>query len=581
MAKKKYYESELQYLREMGREFALVHPSTAGLLAERGNDPDVERLLEGFAFLTSRIRERIDDAVPEVVHGLLQLLLPHYLRPVPATSIIQYQPALKSLRGVQTLERGTRVASKPVKGLSCEFLTTQAVELLPLRLEDAWLDETQSNRPTLRLAFETTEPGRAVIPRREGFRLLLHGELGLVATLYYWLSRHVARVAIRSEGSDAVELGADVVRPVGFDPENALLPWPRMAHDGYRVLQEYFSLPSKFLFVDITHLDRAGVLQADRFELAITCERPPAVNQRIVGDNFRLFCTPVINLFETTGDPVKRDPKIHEHLLRAAGLAPWQAEVYEVASVTGIRQGQSHRREYKPFVGFHHAVAQGERSYYTLRPTTSPLDDGIDTYVSVITPLGETPSREEEVLSFELVCTNRSLPAELQLGEINVSPRGASSPAPFKNVTAVTNPVRPKLGAELLWRLLSHMAVGRSSLGNKDVLQALLDLYNFQRDTSPALGRANELKVRSIRQVESQPATRIMGGAPVRGAVTRIELEESMLGSVGEAFLFGCVLDEVYATHVPVNSFNELQLLLHPSKLEMRWPARSGQLRIL
>ena len=38
----KHYESELAYLREMGREFALVHPTTAGLLAEKGSDPDVE-----------------------------------------------------------------------------------------------------------------------------------------------------------------------------------------------------------------------------------------------------------------------------------------------------------------------------------------------------------------------------------------------------------------------------------------------------------------------------------------------------------------------------------------------------------
>lgn len=577
----KYYESELQYLREMGREFALVHPSTAGLLAERGNDPDVERLLEGVAFLTSRIRERIDDAVPDVVHGLMQLMLPHYLRPIPSTSIIQYQPSVKGLRGVQKIPRGTRVASNPVRGTSCEFRTTQDVELLPVEVQDVWLDESVSAAPKIRVRLATTEAGRALLLRKEGIRFSLHGELSVTAQLYLWLFRHFTGATLQCEQGELVQLGSDVLRGVGFGPDEALIPWPRRAHEGYRYLQEYFCLPSKFLFFDLLHLDRVPALTADVFEIALSFDRPPPLNQRIGAETFRLFCTPVVNLFETTGEPVKRDPKVHEHLLRGAGLPPQHVEIYEVSSVIGIRQGRAERREYQPFVGFHHAMDKRESTYYTLRPEASPLDDGIDTYISVVTPLGSTPSREEEVLSFELVCTNRSLPAELQLGELCVSPRGSSSPAPFRNIAPVNRPVRPKLGSDLLWRLLSHLAIGRSSLGEVEVLRRMLDLYNFQKETAPAQGRANELKVQAIREVDSRPATRLMSGAPLRGVETRLELEEARLGTAGEAFLWGCVLDEVFATHVPVNSFNELHLLLHPSKVELRWPARSGQLRIL
>jgi len=577
----KYYESELQYLREMGREFAQVYPSTAGLLAERGSDPDVERLLEGFAFLSSRIRERIDDAVPDVVHGLMQLLLPHYLRPVPATSIIQYEPSLKGMRGIQTVPRGTRVSSKPVDGTACEFRTTQDVDLMPLRLENAWLDETARHRPTIRLRFETTEAGRGLLLRPEGIRLLLYGELSVSATLYLWLFRHFAGATLYSDDGQPFNLGDDVLQPIGFAEEEALIPWPRLGHEGYRYLQEYFCAPSKFLFVDITHLDRVGALKSDKFEIALTCDRPPDLNQRIGVENFRLFCTPVINVFETSADPVKRDPKVHEHLLRAAGVGMRHMEVYEVTSVVGVRQGYAERRQYEPFAGFHHAKDTRESSYYTLRPTSSPVDDGIDMYLSIVTPLGATPSTEEETLSLDLLCTNRSLPAELQLGEIAHSPKGLSSPAPFRNIAPVTNPVRPKLGSELLWRFLSHMSVARSSLADVEVLKAMLTLYNFQRETSPALGRANELKVEAIRSVEGTPVTRLAGGAPVRGISLHIEFEESKLGTRGEAFLLGCILDEVFATHAPLNSFNEFHMMLHPSRTELQWPARTGRFRLL
>lgn len=564
----------------MGREFALVHPQTAGLLAERGNDPDVERLLEGVAFLTARVREKVEDSVPSIVFGITQLLLPHYLRPIPATSIIQYSPSLKALRGVQTVPPGTRVASKPLKGTSCQFRTTQPVDLLPLQVADVVLDETRANNPVIRLQLETTEAGRAAICRPEGFRFLLLGDMSQTTNVALWLARHLQRVEVTKGASTTVDLGRDAVRPVGFSDDEALLPWPARSHEGYRYLQEYFTLPQKFLFFDVLRLDRAELVD-DRFEVAFTFDRPPGLDTRLSAENFRLHCTPVINLFETSAEPIRLDPRMHEHLVRAAGTDPRHNEVYEVTEVLGIRQGQNQRRPYRAFFGFAHGAEGSDVAYFTTRPTASPLDDANDTYLSVLTPRDVAPDRAEETLSIEVVCTNRGLPSELQLGEINVAPRGASSPAPFKNVTAVTAPARPRLGSELHWRLLSHLALNRRSLVEGDSLAALLALYNFQKESSPVVGRANELKVEAVRRVTSVPVTRMFAGAPVRGVQTTIEVEESKIGSLGESHLFGAVLDEVLASHVPLNSFNELHLHLHPSKTIFRYTARNGQQRIL
>ncbi len=577
----KYYESELAYLREMGREFALVHPSTAGLLAERGNDPDVERLLEGFAFLTARIREKVDDAVPAIVQGITELLLPHFLRPLPATSIIQYNPSIKALRGVQPVARGSKVASSPMQGTSCQFRTTQEVELLPWQVVDVQLDETAAARPVIRLMLDTTEAGRAVVMRREGIRILLHGDMSICSTLYLWMRRYLVDVEIRN-GDTSTSLGGKVIKPVGWTDEDAVLPWPTFSQPGYRYLQEYFTLPDKFLFIDVVDFHKFGELTEDRIELRFTFERPPGLEGRITTDNFRLHCTPVINLFDVSGDPVKLDPLVYEHLLRAAGVNPKHMEVYEVTDVIGIRQGQTQRRPYLPFFGFAHGGDKvKDEAYYTLRPTPSPIDEGADMYLSVVTPRDVAPSEVEETLSMDLRCTNRALPAELQLGEISTTPRGTSSPASFKNISPVTTPVRPPLGSELHWRLLSHLAINRQSLGNVETLRSLLSLYNFQKAVSQVVGRANELKIESIRTVESTPITRMMQGAPVRGVQTMIELDEARLGTTGEAFLFGCVLDEVYANHAPLNSFNELRVRLHPSKTMLRWPARSGRQSIL
>src|SRR5262249_9016501 len=156
---------------------------------------------------------------------------------------IQYSPAIKALRGVQPIARGAKVASTPMQGTSCQFRTTQDVELLPLQVVDVQLDETAASRPVIRLVLETTEAGRPLVPRREGIRLLLHGDMSLCSTLYLWMRRYLQGVELRSGGRTASIGGPNVVRAVGWTDADALLPWPTFSQSGYRYLQEYFTLP--------------------------------------------------------------------------------------------------------------------------------------------------------------------------------------------------------------------------------------------------------------------------------------------------------------------------------------------------
>jgi type VI secretion system protein ImpG len=140
--------------------------------------------------------------------------------------------------------------------------------------------------------------------------------MSTTATLYTWLCRHLEAVEVHRGAGEPVRLGREHVRPVGFGRDEALLPWPALGHEGYRYVQEYFTLPAKFLFFEI--VDLAGIeLASDRFEITLHFERPPELQARISKDNFRLFCTPVINLFDVSADPIKRDPKLYEYLLRA------------------------------------------------------------------------------------------------------------------------------------------------------------------------------------------------------------------------------------------------------------------------
>ncbi len=579
----KYYQSELAYLRDLGKAFSVANPTIAGFLAERGGDPDVARLLEGFAFLTARIRERIDDAVPEVLHGLTELLLPHYLRPLPACSVVEFAPEVRALRGRVRVPAGTALAATPLEGTSCQFRTTAPLDLLPLTLLESTLDTSSALSPTLRVRFQTPPQGAAEVYGPEGLRLFLHGELPVTSTLLLWLQRYCKRISVHAPGSSGpgLQLPPTALRACGFDAEQALFPWPKASSDGPRALQELFTLPQKFLFFEVRGLSAAAEL-GEQFELRFEFERPPPLPARVGKDIVKLHCVPVINLFRADADPVRRDPLAAESLLRAATLDPAHAEVYSVDSVTGLHSGQGGRTRYPPFFSYAHAQASAaEQAYYRVRRELSPINDGIDTYLSLGTPSQTAPAMAEETLSIELTCTNRSLPGSLQLGDICVPTDSSPVAARFKNIVPVTRPLRPPLGSELHWRLLSHLALNQRSLGEPGALRSLLPLYNFQALGDHPVGRANQLRIEAIREVEMGPARRFIERTPVRGTETRVHLEESHFAGVGDAFLFGSVLEELFAQTVTLNSFNALTVRLHPSQQELTWPPRSGTQPIL
>lgn len=574
----KYYQSELSYLRELGREFSEANPGLAGLFAEQGGDPDVDRLLEGFAFLTARIRERIDDAVPEVVDALAEMIVPQYTRTLPAVSVVEFLPQQTALRGRHKLPAGTEVGSRPVEGTSCLFRTTVDLELLPLTIQDFHFDHQVEAHPEIRIGFRSSQAADALLAETKSLRLFLHGPLGLTTTTYLWMMRHLSQVTYKSSGGFEMKLGADAVHPVGVSPEQPMLPWPELAPDGLRVMQEYFTLTQKLLFVDVRGLDRVPSEHAtEQFVLKFHFDRPPKLPERLDKDNFRLHCAPVVNLFDVGADPIARDHRQHEYLLRASGVNPLHMEVYGVKSVTGLLANRRGRREYTAFYSYEHVQKpRSEQAFFLTRRARSPIDDGLDTYLTVLTPADVEPDFEEETLSMELVCSNRTLPAELRAGDISVPTPRSPTIARFRNLTQVTRPVRPPTGSDLHWRLVAHLSLNVRTLSDADSLRSLLALYNFHEEADQQLGRQNRLRIESIRSVDVRPSRRLIDRIPVRGQHTSVEVDQAAFASEGDVFAFGSALNWLFATETPLNSFHQLTVVLHPSGTRMEWAPRTG-----
>ena len=93
------YQDELAYLRELGREFSDPSPGDGdrfaqvmgvGLEGLEVADPYVERLLEGFAFLTARVQLKLEAEQPQLIAHLLESLYPNFLAPVPSMMVVRF-----------------------------------------------------------------------------------------------------------------------------------------------------------------------------------------------------------------------------------------------------------------------------------------------------------------------------------------------------------------------------------------------------------------------------------------------------------------------------------------------------------
>lgn len=567
--KARYYESELSYLREQGRVMAERYPRTAGLLAERSDDPDVERLLEGFAFLAAAVRERIDDAVPELAQAYAAALVPQLVRFVPPTSIIEYKPESQGLRVPETIPRGTTVSGEGSSGIVCLFQTTSPALLLPLTLEQVEHRRPQERVDELLLSFRGSEHQAAEIGARP-IRLFFQGDQQLWSGLRTWFLRYCEQIEVLVGGQAVGKLPVDDILGVGHGDEDRLLPPRPLEHDAFTRAAEFFSAPSKFAFVDLPSLGRP--VDAE-FKLRCVFRGAPKLPKTPSTNDIRLHCIPVVNLFDCDLEPAQFDPLSPWNLLRPAGYDPRHCEVWDVQRVEGI--GPSVRHTY---IGFDQAGA-GESSieqFYVTRQEGAAQGLGTERRLALVSALDKSPPLDIEVLSMSAVCSNRSLACELGIGQLSKPVRGAGASVPFRNIKPVAPPLYPNDDAELLWRLGAHLALSRKEMVDAPTLRSLLRAYNFAAGSNPSLAGINDRWIRSIREVRVQSCVRLIRGAPLTGTRTVVVVDAAQFASVGEAQVLGEMLDDVFARRVGLNSFNVFALEVAPSGAKFAWPARNA-----
>ncbi|UXU90404.1 type VI secretion system baseplate subunit TssF [Burkholderia sp. S-53] len=587
----RYYEAEMRYLRESGKEFAKAHPDRARLLnLDRvgDRDPYVERLFEGFAFLTGRLRQKLDDELPELTEGLVSLLWPHYLRMIPSLSIVELMPFAEKLQKTEVVPAGAPVRSAPINApspggvegsaprtIQCLYRTTQPVALQPVTITHAGPAVRQDGRSVIRIGFALEGSALRNETNLSRLRVHLNADLPTAFAMHLALTRQVDTIywripAIRD--GEPVPLAGVTIEPAGFSTEERLWPKADAAFSGYQLLLEYFTFREKFLFVDLCGLDVAKLPEgATRFELEIVLKHAYPSDQRFSAENVRLFCTPVINLFELDAEPIEIDHHETEYRVVPAGHQGEHVETYSVDAVATFDHDTAERYEYVPFATFRHRGGMlrheaPERYFHTrVRPGVSGLHE---TWVILGGHAWETmDTLPEESLSLRVTGTNGTLPRkglrEASLNEIGVS---TQSVAGVRNLVSPTLPLYPPTEDRFQWRVLSHLAPNFLSMMNAEVLRGALALYDWTSD------ELNRRRLAGILHVSQELIEEVSGGAVERGVLIEITLDSHAFSGEGDVMLFGELLHRFFEAYAEINLFTKLAIVSLPSRLRTEWP---------
>ena len=310
-----YYERELSFLKDTVNEFADANPKIAGRLrinADTIEDPHASRLLEGVAYLNSRIQKRLDDDFPELTDALMATLYPHYQRPIPALSIVQFSPD-ETLDSIIDIGKGALLKTDKVDQESCLFKTCYPVSLLPLKVNTAEVLYPPFNTPgssqfnncksALHLKIDTSSKELECSGLNlESLRFYLRGQPQHVYPLYELIfnSTQGCMIAEAENDTSPFKLSSEVIQSVGFEAHEGLLPFLGDSFSEYRLLSEYFAFPEKFLFFQINQILKTLTSnETDSFHMYLYfSDVNTELEHHISEETFALGCTPVINLFE-------------------------------------------------------------------------------------------------------------------------------------------------------------------------------------------------------------------------------------------------------------------------------------------
>jgi type VI secretion system protein ImpG len=607
-----WYNQELAWLRHASVDFSNRFPNVAGQLGLHGagcEDPHVERLIESFAFLTARISRQLDQESPRIVEPLINSLLPNWLAPVPAISILQCRLGQSGamLSDGHRVPRGMSVLTEEVDGIPCEFRTTADIRLWPLDVRRAVIQsppftEDVPSGPAASqgcLLIELTSIGNQLpFSQFEGLsslRFHLHGPESSVHSLYEAIFNDTIECVASIDNKHWTPI---TLETTGFSENDSVLPLDSNVPLALHTLREYFAYPRKFLFFEAGNLDlaiRASTSDSTRIVLAFHLRRRHRELERFVGrDTFLLGCAPVVNLFSKEAEPLRIDHRRESWTVLPDASFPNAYEIHSVNRVL-LSEPNAETQLLPPAFGAGMAASSGGAGRFWSLSRHGPLhstDAARPVSLSIVDRSFSPKTSQDATLAVSTTCLNGDLPGRLPFGEgrpfVELAIPGPIDSCRFLTpVSPVHRPgiLRSTVGGLISLLSTSHLPLANDPLGQTALLNRLRVCESMVREQSRfPFNAITDFSSQGVSLRLSPTSSGNMHTGSVTGFASGTELtitvDEELFAGTG-LFLFSTVLERFLALHTSINSFTSLVLETCQRGRIKTWQARTGHQRLI
>jgi type VI secretion system protein ImpG len=548
---RQHYEEELSYLREQGKRFSERYPQLAPFLAEKSQDPDIERLLEGFAFISAKLKCKIEDAYPELSQQFLELVAPLYCRAQPSCTVLRFQPNPSMATQVKKVPQGREIMmSKSLDQYGLRTLTDIAVQPIELSgLDYKW------RQSELEISLDFNTLYGADSHHLQDLSFFIQGDLRQGYLLSYLLLEAMQSVHFCVDGQ-AIPLPKAVFTRLGM-----------MSPPGhcFEMLSRYFVFPEQFLFLSLEGLDFKKLPRVKQFSLKLTVSVDERESFKLSKETFILHAVPAVNLWQCAAEPLSHHGAKIDYLLKPQTHLPGAA-VHSILTVEGWSDAEKKLQTYLPAASF--PVQQTELRRYQTKLQESSIEDYPEVYLELWNP---SELLADEVISTEILAYQPYAFLEVNGREV-LKPLHVVEGLSVEQLLPFSMPVYPPLQDQSSWQMITHLALRFKNLQDIGSMKQLIMSYDF---SAFQIGRPASLGRRiadAILEVSTSVKQHFYRGEVIHGYVSILKLTEDVFLNRGEIFLLGSILAYILAEHAPFNSFHEFELHGVLTGVRFAWP---------
>ena len=340
-----YYRANLEHLRELSAEFAEQYPKVASKLnisQLQVQDPFVERLLEGTAFLAARVEKKFDDGFPQFLQSLLLRQCPLLVSPIPAATVLY---ATNKINNDQSLSFSvsdrfdalTSVSKSPVS-----FSPLWNESILPGEVKNiSYVISVANELPYADLSLAESKSALCV---DLSFTSVMSAAVSDDLCFFLNMPDSDASMTIEAleQGLTAIYLksGDECIRVDGIKPMLRILSEEKNIFEravktlpGLASLYLFFCYPFFFRFVRFPRLGtKIRFFNKTDLRMVMVFDRQLKFNRALRNDSWLLNAVAVINLFQKRSDRSSVSGA-HESLCSLDRMRPLDYEVFSIDSV--------------------------------------------------------------------------------------------------------------------------------------------------------------------------------------------------------------------------------------------------------